>query len=148
VKLLYYVKVERSRRVAWDGPDSHSLHLRVNQAIDQMIEYDYDTWHHLSSTRVSEGDGPDVEVRLHVCLRSLLSRSCAHLHNTGLKQKTAVTNHRARPALRGFLLLRDTTGWGGRGVAQMRETIRRHYSSIDEFLKAAAAAQEELERWE
>lgn len=27
VMLLYYVKVERSRRVAWDGPGSDSLHL-------------------------------------------------------------------------------------------------------------------------
>lgn len=52
VKLLHAVKVERSKHVAWGGPRGDSLHWRVNRAIDQMVEYDWDTWAHLQDTRV------------------------------------------------------------------------------------------------
>lgn len=33
-------------------------------------------------------------------------------------------------------------------MAYIRETIRQHYSSIDEFVDAAAAAELELQGWE
>jgi hypothetical protein len=38
VQLLRLVKLEKSRRPAWDGPDGAALHNNVNSAIDWFIE--------------------------------------------------------------------------------------------------------------
>lgn len=57
VQLLCYVQLERSRRLAWDGPDAADVHNKVNTAIEQMLNADEEGWKHLKPTRV-RGWGP------------------------------------------------------------------------------------------
>lgn len=52
VQLLRLVKMEKSRRLAWDGPDASSLHSRVNTAIDQFALTDEDSWKRVKFARV------------------------------------------------------------------------------------------------
>jgi hypothetical protein len=54
VQLLRAVKLERFKRLAWDGPTGWLLHDRVNIAIDQMMAADAATWGHLKATRVRQ----------------------------------------------------------------------------------------------
>lgn len=57
VQLLRLVRLERARRLAWDGPEGWQLHDRVNTAIDRMIKADEEGWKHLKATRVSKPSG-------------------------------------------------------------------------------------------
>jgi hypothetical protein len=52
VQLLRLVKMEKSRRLAWDGPDASALHTRVNTAIDQFAAADEDSWKRVKFARV------------------------------------------------------------------------------------------------
>jgi len=52
VQLLRVVGLERSPRLAWDGPDASDLHERVNTAVSQLVGADKETWQHLMTARV------------------------------------------------------------------------------------------------
>jgi hypothetical protein len=47
VQLLRLVRLEKSTRLARDGPNGAALHGRVNSAIDRIIQADEDGWKHL-----------------------------------------------------------------------------------------------------
>ena len=52
VQLLRLVRLERSERLAWDGPDSSRLYSRVNTAMDQLTLCDWEAWKHLRVAKV------------------------------------------------------------------------------------------------
>lgn len=57
VRLLQVVGLERSPRLAWDGPDGRGLYNRMYSAIDKLVTADRAAWQDLADAAVRARDG-------------------------------------------------------------------------------------------